>query len=71
MVHYFGGSETSTRPGKEMTATRQNLYRFEVPAGTTGLVFNNGSGVKSGDLTCVKNYLYDVNGDKGELTEDR
>ena len=32
---------------------------------------NNGSGVKSGDLTCVKNHLYDVNGDKGELTEDR
>lgn len=64
-VHYFGGSEQSTWPGVDMTKHKDNIYKYVVPSGTTGLVFNNGSGDQGGDLKAVDNHLYDKNSDKG------
>lgn len=64
--HYWGGSEASKWPGKQMTKYKDQVYSFTCPEGTTGLVFNNGNGDQSGDLTFVAGHLYDKNGDKGE-----
>lgn len=64
-VHYFGGSDVSTWPGVDMTKHKDNIYKYVVPSGTTGLVFNNGSGDQGGDLKAVDNHLYDKNSDKG------
>lgn len=65
-VHYWGGTEASEWPGRDMTVYKDKVYSFTCPEGTTGLVFNNGSGDQSDDLTFVKGHLYDKNGDKGE-----
>ena len=55
-VHYWGGESSSQWPGAQMekvgSLNGHDLYKFTVPAGTTGLVFNIGSDqVKSGDLS--------------------
>ena len=53
MVHYWG-KETTTWPGKELVkvADSENQYQIELPAGTTGLVFNDGgNGKQSTDVT--------------------
>ena len=65
-VHYFGGTSASSWPGVDMTKVEGNIYSYVCPAGTTGLVFNNGSGDQSDDFTFIKSHLYDRNGDKGE-----
>lgn len=65
-VHYWGGVSASSWPGADMEAVSGNIYKYTVAEGTTGLVFNNGSGNQSGNLTFVKGHLYDKNGDKGE-----
>lgn len=65
-VHYWGGESASSWPGVDMAVHSGNIYKYTVPSGTTGLVFNNGSGDQSGNLTFVKGHLYDKNGDKGE-----
>ncbi len=64
-VHYWGGESASTWPGADMIKADGNIWKYEVPAGTTGLVFNNGSGDQTGDMTCTAGHLYDKNGDKG------
>ncbi|MGN0455808.1 MAG: starch-binding protein [Acutalibacteraceae bacterium] len=38
-IHYFGGSSSSTWPGDAMTDCGNGLYSFDVPNGTTGVVF--------------------------------
>lgn len=38
-IHYFGGSSSSTFPGVAMTDCGNGLYSFDVPNGTTGVVF--------------------------------
>ena len=65
-VHYWGGESASSWPGVNMIVHSGNIYKYTVPSGTTGLVFNNGSGDQSGNLTFAKGHLYDKNGDKGE-----
>lgn len=50
-VHYWGSSNTSW-PGKQMTFVRNNssgqaIYMYDIPAGTTGLVFHNNKGGNS------------------------
>lgn len=65
-VHYWGGESASTWPGKSMTSTGNNIYKYVVPKGTTGLVFNNGDGNQSGALTAIDNHIYTINGDQGE-----
>lgn len=65
-AHYWGGATASSWPGVEMTSVGNNVYKVNVPANTTGLVFNGGNDKqKTGDLTCVNGHLYDQSGDKG------
>ena len=48
-IHYWGGSNTSW-PGVEMTKSGQ-YYTFNLPKDVTGLLFHNGSGSQTGDIT--------------------
>ena len=62
-VHYWGGASESTWPGADMKSLGSNMYVYEVPAGTTGLVFNNGNGSQTADFQAIVDEIYDVNGD--------
>ena len=49
--HYWGGSAASSWPGTAMTLVSGNVYSIEIPADTTGLLFNTaGDADKTGDL---------------------
>lgn len=52
-IHYWGGSNQTTWPGVDMSLVSgtTDIYSYEIPAGHTGIVFNNGSGAQTGDLT--------------------
>lgn len=66
LVHYWGGETSSSWPGAEMTLVEGNIYSYTVPAGTSGLVFNNGNGEQTNDITKVEaNHLYKGTGNKG------
>lgn len=64
-IHYWGASE-STWPGVEMTKDG-NVWKYTVPAGTTGFLFNAGDGdaTKTADMTAAKDHLYSTAGDQG------
>jgi alpha-amylase len=64
-IHYWGASE-STWPGVEMTKDG-NVWKYTVPAGTTGFLFNAGDGdaTKTADMTAAKDQLYSTAGDQG------
>lgn len=50
LVHYWGAQE-STWPGVAMTEAGNNIWKATLPAGTTGVVFNNGNGSQTADVT--------------------
>ena len=55
-LHYWGGSSSSSWPGVDMTYKYTNdfkeaVYYKTIPANTTGIIFNNGSGTQSQDIT--------------------
>lgn len=55
-IHYWGGSQASTWPGVTMTYVKTNeynqkIYRATIPGNTTGIIFNNGSGAQTVDVT--------------------
>ena len=55
-IHYWGGSSSTTWPGASMTLVGKhkgyNVYRIEVPNGTTGIVFNNNNqGSQTNNIT--------------------
>ncbi len=54
LVHYWGTQE-STWPGVDMTKVENNIYKYTLPAGTIGVVFNNGSGSQTADVTGLQN----------------
>ena len=74
-VHYWGGASESTWPGVGMefvgnlAGVNGDIYRYVVPTGTTGLVFNNTQGTQTADYNCVAYHIYDINGDKGEYSD--
>lgn len=59
-VYYWGGSETTAWPGKPMTLVSGNIYKYTLPTGTTGAVFNNNNqGKQTEDVNNpVHNHLY-------------
>lgn len=65
-VHYWGGSEASNWPGKDMQVYKDKVYSFACPEGTTGLVFNNGNGDQTSNLTFVAGHIFNKQGDQGE-----
>lgn len=65
-IHYWGQSESSW-PGVKMSNHYGNVWKYTVPAGTTGLLFNAGDGnpTKTSDFTAIPDHLYTTNGDQG------
>ena len=70
--HYFGGTTASTWPGDAMTKVgtnefSQDIYMIDLPAGTTGVVFNNGGDEQTVDITLSEltgeNNAYYISGD--------
>lgn len=49
-VHYWGASETNW-PGVDMTLVKDNIWTYILPQGITGVVFNNGSGDQTNDIS--------------------
>ncbi|MCH5216927.1 MAG: starch-binding protein [Muribaculaceae bacterium] len=69
-VHYWGGVSSSSWPGTVMSYNgEQSLYFYIVPAGTTGLVFNNGSGTQTADFSAAADHVYNRNGDTGRTVD--
>jgi alpha-amylase len=64
--HYWGGSEESTWPGATMTLLEDNVWYYDCPAGTTGLVFNDGNGNQTTDFTFTAGHIYSMSGDQGD-----
>lgn len=55
-IHYWGGSQASSWPGVAMTYIGKNqynesLYRASIPSNSTGIIFNNGSGSQTVNIT--------------------
>lgn len=69
-VHYWG-SQASTWPGFEMTKVEgtDNVYTYNLPAGTTGMVLNNNdNGQQTFDITeIVDGHIYNL----GEMKEGK
>lgn len=58
-IHYWGAT-ASTWPGVAMTRHTAHIWKYTVPAGTTGVLFNAGDGdaTKSADFEAMENYVY-------------
>ena len=63
-IHYWGGTEASSWPGVDMTKHDCGHYYFALPEGTTGVVFNNGNGDQTNDITPVHNSIFKGIGDR-------
>lgn len=63
-IHYWGGATATTWPGVEMKKCEHGHYYVSLPKGTTGVVFHNGSGVQTNDITPEHTGLYVCTGDK-------
>ena len=53
-AHYWSDGDSSTHtdwPGVTMTPVEGAIYSVEIPAGATDIIFNNGVGSQSDDLT--------------------
>ncbi|MBQ8860015.1 MAG: starch-binding protein [Ruminococcus sp.] len=62
-----GGEGPVKWPGTAMTADGDNIYSINVPAGNDMIIFNNGSGTQTDDLSIPgAGYLYDGATDKWE-----
>ncbi|MDE7413784.1 MAG: starch-binding protein [Muribaculaceae bacterium] len=69
-IHYWGGSSASSWPGESMTKHTCGHYYFALPEGTTGVVFNNGNGDQTNDITPVHGKVYTGTGNRGFDTND-
>lgn len=49
-VHYWGGSSSTNWPGNPMESLGNDIFTYTLPEGTTGIVFNNGSGAQTTDI---------------------
>lgn len=71
-VHYWGTTETKW-PGVQMTLVSDNIYKATLPAGTTGVVFNNGgNGKQTNDVTSLtdKHVYKGTTADKGDASDE-
>ncbi|MDE6301790.1 MAG: starch-binding protein [Muribaculaceae bacterium] len=64
-IHHWPVNGT-TWPGVDMTCidTSNNVWKYTVPTGTTGVVFNNGNGDQTNDVTPVHNHIYKGTGNR-------
>ena len=49
-IHYWGGSSTNW-PGVEITTQEGLFYKYSIPNDVTGLLFHNGNGSQTADIT--------------------
>ncbi|MDE6444019.1 MAG: starch-binding protein [Muribaculaceae bacterium] len=63
-IHYWGGESASTWPGVAMQQCEHGHYFFSLPKGTTGVVFHNGNGAQTDDITPEHTGVYVCTGDK-------
>ncbi|MDE6296081.1 MAG: starch-binding protein, partial [Muribaculaceae bacterium] len=65
-IYYWGGTKPEW-PGVPMNKAEGNIWKYTVPAGTTGIIFNAGDGdaSKTPDFDAVPNHLYTTAGDRG------
>lgn len=71
MLHHWSVQQT-TWPGKPMTKVSDTIWSYSVPVGTTGVVFNNGSGSQTVDVTSLQNnhvYRGEPTGSKANVTD--
>lgn len=71
-IHYWGNTE-STWPGVKMTKESGNIWKYTVPSGTTGILFNAGDGdnTKTLDFTALADHVYTIAGDQGVYGQPR
>lgn len=69
-VHYFGCAAPTEWPGVDMEKADCGCYYFNLPEGTTGIVFNNGSGAQTADITPVHNHMYGNGGERAHSHGD-
>ena len=50
-VHFWGGDSASNWPGDAMTLVDGSIYSCYIPAGTTYVIFNNGNGTQTANLS--------------------
>lgn len=67
-IHYWGEGGETNWPGVDMSAVpgKNNIYVYTVPAGTIGVVFNNGNGAQTRDVKddeLVDGRTYTASGD--------
>ena len=64
---YYWPEGSPAWPGVPMQANGGSIWKYTVPAGTTGLIFNAGDGdaTKTVDLTASADHLYTTAGDQG------
>ena len=63
-IHYWKSTtDTTVWPGVKMNHVTDNIYSYDVPNTMTGVIFNNNSGVQTGDLTMptVDDKIFDFN----------
>ena len=65
-IHYWGDSQ-SVWPGVAMSKFKDDVWSYQVPAGTTGCLFNKGDGdaSKTPDFVALPNHIYTTAGDQG------
>lgn len=64
---YYWPDNSPEWPGVAMTRHEGNVWKYSVPAGTTGVIFNAGDGdaTKTEDLVASADHVYTVSGDQG------
>ncbi|MDE6757228.1 MAG: starch-binding protein, partial [Muribaculaceae bacterium] len=56
-IHHWSVNATDW-PGVEMTQIAADIYMYTCPTGTTGVVFNNGNGDQTDDVTPEHGHIY-------------
>ncbi len=61
--HYWSDFSGSVWPGDQMTSLGNGVYSINVDPSYTGIVFNNGNGTQTGNLTPNFGQIYDIASD--------
>lgn len=66
-VHYWGGAAESNYPGVAMNKLSGNIWWYDLPSGTSGILFNAGDGdaSKTNDFSAIAGHVYNKSGDQG------
>ncbi len=67
-IHYWGGSSSSSWPGRAMTLHAGTIWRYDVPDDTKSCLFNAGDGdnTKTDNMTATAEHVYTPSGDSNK-----